>query len=112
VEKGLGVTNQIAMNGRCGGHSHFHICDCCGIRGNYCFVEPLTDLSAAALEAVLEAIEALDPPDKVFMTREVWRQSYFHYGLVARILKWLQFLNFIERLPGPPQAGNKWRRVI
>lgn len=92
-------------------HGHFTICSCCGKRGPYCFLDslesPLGRKSEWALEELLTFIE--NHSGEVFTTTKIWRNTGISYGLTCRIMRWLQHLRLVERLPGPPQAGNRWQ---
>ena len=94
----------------CPRHDFFTICQACGHRGQYCFADPLGRKAEACLERVLEWIEAHAMDGTVFKTVDVWHGSVCsHYGMCNRVLRWLQYLGMITRMPGPPQAGNRWK---
>lgn len=95
---------------KCCSAGSFSICSDCGRRGQNCFAEPLGPKTAAALEALLEAIERC-PFDR--FGSDIWRTakcSHAWYGTSLRMLNWLEHVGVIECVKRS-KSGNVWRKL-
>lgn len=101
----------VGQHNTCCDAGPFSICTKCGKRGQNCFAEPLGPKTAAALEALLEAIESC--PTDTFRS-DIWhvasrKCSHAWYGTSVRMLNWLEHVGVIECVKRS-RSGNIWKR--